>query len=90
MPYGVVLKDERRTSNNDVAPLLKLFQHRMKKQRQKEKQRFRVQGYLVAVFPTSDFWLLTSVSSSFPIRRSMLDVRCSMFIFFSPSWAQTT
>ena len=22
MPYGVVLKDERRTSNNDVAPLL--------------------------------------------------------------------
>ena len=32
MPYGVVLKDERptsniehRTSNNDVAPLLKLF-----------------------------------------------------------------
>jgi|GEM_PF-3994066 len=76
---------ERRTSNNDVAfsrrppqadygevcPLLKLFQHRMKKQTPNEKQRFRVQGYLVAVFPTSDFWLLTSVSSSFPIQHSM-------------------
>ena len=38
IPYGIVLKDERptsniehRTSNNDVAPLLKLFQHGMKK-----------------------------------------------------------
>ena len=46
-----------------------------KKQTPNEKQRFRVQRYLVAVFPTSDFWLLTSVSSSFPIQNSMLDVR---------------
>ena len=30
---------------------------------------------MVAVFPTSDLRLPTSVSSSFPIQRSMLDVR---------------
>jgi hypothetical protein len=29
-----------------------------------------------------------SVSSSFPIQRSMFGVRCSMFIFFSPSWVK--
>ena len=96
MPYGVVLKDERPTSNierptsnNDVAPLLKLFQHRMKKQTPNEKQRFMVQMFRSSaqnskLATSKSLRLLTSVSSSFPIKRSMLDVRCSMFIFFQP------
>ncbi len=58
MPYGIVLKDERRTSN---------VQRRMKNE-----------------YPIPTI----SVSSSFPIQYSMLDVRCSMFI--SPSGAKIT
>ena len=42
-----------------------------------KKQRFTVQGSRVhgSTVLTSDLWRLTSVSSSFPIQRSMLDVR---------------
>jgi hypothetical protein len=43
--------------------------------------------------PTYDLTLwpvfTVSVSSSFPIQHSMLDVRCSMFIFFSVSLLQS-
>ena len=96
MPYRVVLKDERPTSN---------VQHRMKKQTPNT-QHSTTRGFFSAVlilvtkilinssvsckisFRSSGF--LNSVFSSFPIQRSMLDVRCSMFIFSSPSWVETT
>ena len=95
MPYGIVLKDERRTSN-------------IERPTSNEKQTSNTEhsttprrGFFSAVlilvtkilinssvsskisFSSSGF--LKSVSSSFPIQHSMLDVRCSMFIFFSPS-----
>ncbi len=59
MPYRVVLKDERPTSN-------------IERPTSNEKQTSNIEH-------STPF----SVSSSFPIQHSMLDVRCSMFIFFS-------
>ena len=64
MPYGIILKDERRTSN-------------IERPTSNEKR-----------ISNTEHSTAISVSSSFPIQHSMLDVRCSMFI--SPSGAKIT
>ncbi len=88
MPYRVVLKDERRTSNIE----------RPTSNEKTNTQYTTFNSY--SCFFSAVLILVTkilinssvhmSVSSSFPIQRSMLDVRCSMFIFFSSSLAKTT
>ncbi len=87
MSYGGVLKDERRTSNIERPT-----------SNEKTNIQYRTfndyfcffSAVLILVtkilinssvsFSSSGF--LNSVSSAFPIKHSMLDVRCSMFIFF--------
>jgi hypothetical protein len=97
VPYGLGLQDERRTSNNDVAPLRNLISFVFKNPRSKLECLFlflhlfpfnvrcwtfdvRCSSFLRAAFLPDHM----SVSSSFPIQHSMLDVRCSMFIFSVP------
>jgi|GEM_PF-3156996 len=72
MPYGIVLKDERRTSN-------------IERPTSNEKRISNTDSAVVAkaTMAKSAHSTPISVSSSFPIQHSMLDVRCSMFIFFS-------
>ena len=73
---------ERRTSNNDVALLLKLFQHRIKNQYRTLSSYFCFFS-AVLIFVTK-ILINSSVSSffSFNIRCWTFDVRCSSFVFF--------
>jgi hypothetical protein len=77
MPYGVVLKDERPTSN---------IERPTSNEKTNIQYRTFNDYFFSAVLIVVTKILINSSVSSFSIQHSMLDVRCSMFIFFSPSW----
>ena len=83
MPYGVVLKDERPTSNIERPTSNEKNKHQMRNKGSE------VQSCWFCL-PASFF----SFHSKFDVGRSMFDVHLlirSMFIFFfSSSWAKTT
>ena len=94
-PFRVVLKDERRTSNvqrwtsnNDVAALRNLISFVFKNPMSNLERLFLFPLKYHSLWcspnaPAAFLLCHKSVSSSFPIQHSMLDVRCSMFFFFS-------
>jgi len=72
-----ILKDERPTSNNDVAPLLKLIQHGMKKQCRTLNDYFLFSSLVLILVTKILINSCPSLCLSFIIGCSTFDVRCS-------------